>query len=365
MRLQGLVCCVAVAVAGCSHDQPFETPASGSSTPFLPGTPVRLTNNPGKDLHPAWNADGGSFWYSLQESGQPDKDQCLGQLPATGGSRLAEVCNISPSATDTTDIFDVPSTSPDGQILYIRSSSRIGALAPNASGVYLAPLSNPLSATQVLHLGYTVPGEAVVQAYITSARWASPTRLFYVGESVNYIPPCDQCPPDTVNVGIEVIDLDLRGAQPTLSVVPGTYGATSTDLSVTGDTLYYTLWGDSRVYRRALATGQVNVAHDFGALGIARDVTVLGSRLVAVVGGQVSAVVDPIFGPVQLDAGGPLISVDMATGSESPLPTDNPMLFRRPAFAHAGNPTRLVVEGYPLSGTTVSAVGDLYMYVAP
>ena len=40
----------------------------------------------------------------------------------------------------------------------------------------------------------------------------------------------------------------------------------------------------SVVYRMDLATTNVQVVHDFGAAGIARDVQVSGNRLVAIVG---------------------------------------------------------------------------------
>jgi hypothetical protein len=125
------------------------------------------------------------------------------------------------------------------------------------------------------------------------------------------------------------------------------------------------------VYRRDLATGQVTIAHDFGGRGVARDVTVLGNRLVAVVGGAAQ----PPGGGNTADAG-PLVSVDLATGTETVLPTDRPLYFRRPSFAPGGSPARLVAEGYqvtvtviegipPVFDTTVGRVADLYLYTSP
>ena len=46
MPIRRLLLCTAIAVAACSHEQPFETPETGSNRPFLPGTPTRLTYNP-------------------------------------------------------------------------------------------------------------------------------------------------------------------------------------------------------------------------------------------------------------------------------------------------------------------------------
>lgn len=192
----------------------------------------------------------------------------------------------------------------------------------------------------------------------------------YVGQSVQYSNEFKGAPLDTLVTGLEVVEADLRGAQPTVSAVPNTTGASSAALSDTRDTLYYTLINDSRVYRLALATAQLSVAHDFGAQGIARDVTVRGSQLVAVVGGDVEYRDDPDIGPIQPDGGGTLVSVNLETGAEAVLPGGPALLFRRPAFAPAGKPVRLVAEGYPprVDGSRnalVSKVGDLYLFEAP
>ncbi len=371
MRFRYLLLCTAMAVCACNHEQPFETPGHASDQPFLPGTPTRLTYNPGKDLRPAWSADGGSFVYAWQQLGSANYDRCLAEMSGSGGRNRETICNPNPAAADSADAFDAPSPSADSRLLYTRSSSLAGAVFPNTAGIYIGPLSDPLSATRILNLPYTIPGGRT-HSSISNAHWMSGTRLVYLGESVNYPRACSACPPDTLVTGLEVVELDISGPQPTLAVVPSTYGATSVALIATLDTLFYTLQNDSRVYRLAIVTGQSTMAHDFGVRGIARDVTVREGQLVAVVGGVVSFADDPIFGPIQLDQGGVLVSVDLSTGNESVLLTDTALLFRRPAFSPAGSPRRLVAEGYefvvsapPVVDTTVSKDGDLYLYEAP
>src|SRR5437879_277497 len=95
-------------------------------------------------------------------------------------------------------------------------------------------------------------------------------------------PARDRClgllPPDVGRLG-------LSGNAASLAVIPGTRFASSVAAGESADIIYYTLGGDSRVYRRVLSSGSVSVAHDFGG-GIARDVQVVGSRLIAVVGGD-------------------------------------------------------------------------------
>jgi len=371
MRLRDLILLAATALAGCGHEQPFQPSDQTTDQPFSPGTPTRLTFNPGADLHPAWLPDGSAFVYAWQQYNQVDKDRCLSFIDGSGGTRFDTICNPAPFAIDSADLFDSPSPSLSGEILYARYSSRLGAPAPEHGGVYFGTLADPLSATTVLNLPYQAPSGRTHGA-ISTARWLSAKRLVYVGQSANYARELLGCPLDTVTTGIEIVEMSLVGAQPELAVIPFTDGASSIALSTNRDTLYFTLNGDSRVYRLALASGQATVAHDFGALGIARDVTVLGSRLVAVVGGEIRYT-GSTLGPLQIDGGGNLVSVDLGTGAESPLPVDHPMLFRRPEFAPAGDRVRLVVEGLP-TGTTptgcgwhdlLSKVGDLYLYEAP
>jgi Tol biopolymer transport system component len=356
MRLRGLAVLACTGLAACGHEQPFQPLDESSNHPFIPGVPARVTYNPGADLHPAWLPDGSQFVYAWQQLSQPDLDRCLGFIDASGGTRVRTVCNPSPTAIDSTDLFDEPSPSPDGRLLYIRGISPQHALAPSSAGVYVGPLSDPLAATKLLNLPYTVPG-GLMHSRISHARWVSATRVMYIGDSVTYVGIGAK---DTIITGIEIVDLDLSGAVPSVAVVPGTQTATSIALTSGGDTLVYTLAGDSRVFARALSTGVVSVLHDFGALGTAQDVALRGDQLVAVVGNR--------------PQGGRLWSVDLTSGSESLLPSDQALFFRRPAFSPTGAPVRLVVEGYPLTfiqvapgvvDTVASDVGDLYLYEAP
>lgn len=365
-----LLLALAIAFGGCSHEQPFETPDTGTDQPFLPGNPLRLTYNSGKDLRPAWSADGSSIYYAWQRLGGTDPDRCIGELPGTGGQSLRTICPVNPAAADSADLFDTPAPGPGGQLLYTRGASRPGAVAPDHNGIFVGPDADPLSASQVRSLPFTIPGVPRTVGTIGYARWVAPSRLLVLAQSVDYPRACSNCPPDTLVTGLVVAELDAGTVPAVATPIALTTGATSLDLNAAQDTIYYTLRDDSRVYRLARATGQSSVAHDFGALGIARDVAIRGGTLVAVVGGAVNAVDDPIFGPIQPDSGGPLISVDLATGTETALPATPMLYYRRPAFAAGSGGSRLIVEGYPISidplgVVTVSAVSDLYLFVSP
>jgi hypothetical protein len=365
MRLRRLLLCAALATVACNHEQPFETPDNGSGDPFLPGLPVQLTYNTGKDLRPYWAPDGGSFFYAWERFGGPDFDRCMAEMPGSGGRNLRDICNPDPASIDSTDLFDVPSPSAEGRMLYIRGSSRPGAVAPDHSGIFIGPTADPLSGSQVRSLPFTIPGLATV-ASVSNVRWLGTSSLLLLAESVDYPRACSSCKPDTVVTGLAIVEMDLIGQnEASFQTIPGTEGATSLDLAPTRDTVYFTLAGDTRVLRMTLPNPQPGVVHDFGALGVPRDVTVRGGRLVAVVGGR--------------DIAGPLVSVDLASGAETPLNAGRPLWFRRPAFAPAPSASRLVVEGYDLlitqflppgstvfvTDTTVSTIPNLYLYSAP
>jgi hypothetical protein len=153
--------------------------------------------------------------------------------------------------------------------------------------------------------------------------------------------------PDTFVTGLDIVRLDLAGSTPVFEVIPGTDNASS--VAVTGETnvIYYTLGGDSKVYRRDLASGAVTVFYDFGPGEIARDVAVDGTRLVAVVGGSILYQFEaPHNGFVQRDEGGDLHFVDVATSAHTVFATDT-VLFRHPVFSPDGQ--RLVVEASPFA----------------
>jgi Tol biopolymer transport system component len=144
-----------------------------------------------------------------------------------------------------------------------------------------------------------------------------------------------------VRTGIEIVTLDFAATTPVLAVVPTTDSASSVAVGATGDTIYFTRNGDSRVYRHAFSSGQTDTVFDFGGAGIARDVTYANERVVAVVGGDVSYVVDSILGGAQVDRGGMLYVVTLAGGTATVF-GDASFRFRRPAFAPGG--ARVVAE---------------------
>ena len=346
---------LALMLAGCEHSAPFAAGDYGSHQPLTPGSPARLTYNLGDDYAPAWLPGASGIVYTLVQLDTPHFERCLGWLTATGGTLSRVVCDRAPGYLDSVTVFEEPAVAADGRLAYVASRSALGKIAADRSALVLGTLADPTDVRPVRSIPYTAPNGTVHDA-IMQVHWLDGHTLVYLAERVDYPRACSSCRPDTLRTGLELVLLDVSPAVPVPQVVPSTLYATSVAPGESGDVIYYTLIGESRVHRRTLSSGADSVVHDFGA-GIARDVTVIGTRLVAVVGGSVSVAYDSVLGhPVQADGGGPLYVVDLASGGATVL--SSALSFRRPALSPSGGGGHLVVD-------VVSASLDLWMFDLP
>ncbi len=357
---------VTAALFGCDHSAPFSNP-QGTDVPFDPGPPARLTLNPSHDGDPAWLADGSGILYSSRQIFRPDTDVCLAELPPTGGSQRRLVCDV-PGNRETTDALQSAAAGPDNRLAFLSAGNgSLGGSSPVFIDIALA--RSPLDAGNpqtVRRMPFT-PSGGTPQDYAGYLRWLTSDRLVYVGQTFTTRPICPDsgCPLDTIVVGTEVTVLDL-GQPAAATAVPGTTQATGLATTDDGASILYTLANDTRIYRRALAGGEVTVVHDFGPAGVARDVHAAGTRIAAVVGGRVAFATDLGVGPLQWDSGGILHVVDLG-GDDVTLDTPG-RLYRRPSLSPDG--TRVVAEGFPLvitgppaqRDTTVSGSADLYLF---
>lgn len=359
-----------VALLGCGHTEPFDTPSWGNDQPFDPTPPVRLTLNRGPDRRAAWLPDGSAILYSAQLFERRDNDVCLALLPPSGGRLLNLTCNLSASGDNLTEALESPTPASDGRLAFVAATSAIGALTPDNQGIALATIDDPATRQMLRPLPYTIPGGRF-HGGASQIRWLAPDRLLYLGESVTTLRPCPFCQLDTLRSGLDATLLSVAVPGTFPETVPGTDFASGVSPGGSEDEIYYTIGGDTRVYRRLLSTGDVSVAFDFGAAGIARDVHVVGSRMAAVVGGRVTFATDPSLGPTQWDSGGVLHVVNLQDGSDMTL--NGPGLFRRPQLSPSG--AGIVAEVYPLiitvnpvdgtRDTMVSRVGDLFLLGQP
>jgi hypothetical protein len=361
--------CALLPLAGCGHTEPFSTPDTGSEQPFDPGPPVRLTINLGPDRDAAWLADGSGIFYSAQQTGRSDHDICLALLPPAGGRQRQLTCDLPPSSGSVTDALEAAAPAGDRRLAYVAASSSIGATIPNQRAIVLATVNDPTTRRVLKTTPYTIPGGRQ-HSGVSQLAWLSQNQLIYLGETVTASRPCRDCSLDTLRSGQDAALLTFDATGATVETVPGTDFSSGVSPGAGTDEVYYTLNGDSRVFRRTLSSGEVAMVHDFGSLGVARDVHVIGSRLAAVVGGRVSFGTDPVIGPVQWDSGGVVHVITLPDGADAALA--GPGLFRRPRLSPSGG--SLVAEGYPLiitdlpdgsADTTVSRDGDLYLFGLP
>lgn len=353
-------------VAGCGHTEPFATRPTGTDQPFDATPPVRLTFNRAADRQAAWLPDGSAILYSTQPAGRADHDLCLAELPPAGGRQRALLCDLFSNVGDLTDAIESAAPAADGRLAFTAATGAIGAPSPNRQDLAVGTLLDPATRTSLLSIPYTIPGGRL-HSGISHLQWLGPNRLLYLGEAVVAQPPCLGCELDTIRTGQDAVWLGVDGTASLPQTIPGTAYASSVSPGGNEDEVYYTLGGDSRVFRQTVSSAATVVVHDFGAAGIARDVHVVGTRLTAVVGGRVAFGVDPSIGPIQWDSGGTLHVVNLQDGSDATL--DGPGLFRRPQLSPSGD--AIVAEIYPLiidpvtNDTTVSRSGDLYLFGQP
>jgi hypothetical protein len=353
---------------GCGHTDPFGSPRFDPDQPFDPTPPVQLTLNRGADRRAAWLPDRSAIFYSTQLLGRQDSDVCLAMLPSAGGRQRALTCDLSPNSGTLTEALESAAPAADGRLAFVAATSTIGSILPAEEALVLGSVEDPATRRVLTRIPYTAPGGRR-HTGLSQLRWWGPNRLLYLGESVTTLRPCELCERDTLRSGLDAVVLDADGiALP--QAIPGTDYASGVSPGSSEDEIFYTLGGDSRVYRQFRSSGAVDVVHDFGPAGIVRDVHVIGNHLAAVVGGRVSFGTDPLLGPTQWDSGGTLHLVDLQDGSDMII--DGPGLFRRPQLSPSG--AGIVAEVFPLLitfnpdgtiDTTVSRVGDLYLFGQP
>jgi WD40-like Beta Propeller Repeat len=329
------------ALTGCEHSSAFQPDPSQPAPPFSALLPRRLTFNLGDDRTPAWLADGSGIVYSMERLDHPDHDRCLAVLPREGGTIRSSYCQLDPVHDDSTDLMEAPAVSRNGRLFFHRVVSWVGQQKLGASALMLGSADDPVHAAILRPLPYTA-SNGRLHATVRTPQWIGSDTLVYLAEQLFY--EGSTFYPDTFTTGLDVVLLDLSAGEPRFDVVPGTDYASGVDVGDDGTALYYTLGGDSRVFRRELASGIVTSVYDFGPGNIVRDAQVSGSTLVGVVGRSVLYRFEEAHGFVQRDEGGDLVLVDLTTGETARFSTDT-VLFRHPAVSPDG--TRIVVETQP------------------
>lgn len=313
-RLLLLLLALSPGMLACRH---AEAIASGSpivnEDPFDPDQPIRLTFNEGEDLAPSWLPDGSGLLYSFWEPSRTRDDRCIGIMPVTGGQVIHHRCPANDPRGDSLDLFVEPAIGPDGRIAWVEQHSVLDHEIPDRGALVLGDLDPSATPTRLVTLPFVSPSGAISMT-ATHLRWLSSTRLTYIAADLLIRAICYGCKMDTVPVSHDIMLLDLASGGPP-TVVPGTQYATSVWPTADSSGIYYTIGGDTRVWTRSLAGGPASIVHEFLNGTIVRDVSVVGNRLAAVVGGRVNFGYEFALGVRQIDSGGVLTTVDLASGT--------------------------------------------------
>ena len=359
---------LAATVVACEHSAPFQPGDYTPHGPLSTGPVARLTYNAANDRTPAWLPGTAGILYSVERLDRADGDYCLAVLPPGGGSIRRFICRTT-APDDSINALEDPAVAADGRLVYVRASAPLTfgrPLAPYTQELVLATLADPTIVRVLQSIGYVAPSGRVHQA-ISHIQWLGSSQLIYLGEAVDYPRLCGGCPADTVRTGREIVTLDFAGPAPVLASVPGTDSASSLAMGATNDTVYFTRNGDSRLYRYAFSSGQIDTVHDFFPSLNARDVQVRGSRVYAVVDGNA-----PL--------GGDLHVLDLVTGVDNPVPSPDPstdLWYQRLALSPDG--TRLVAQGHVVeiivhtddagnvlfADTIATRSSDIWLYTIP
>lgn len=346
---------IALAIAACDHGDALSISRDTADTTLLPGTPARLTYSPGVDRDPSWLPDESAILYS---GDRPDLggDRCVMLLPPAGGRVTSAACVTSLASRDSINTVGTASISAGGVAAFVRTSRPVGQPFFRFHDLVVGDLANVDAAASIRSIPFTIASR--LMSGVAQVRWVSPQQLVYRAGIAGVI--CidfasnGPCPSAFVESGIVLVTQDVSGQPDT---VPGTLTASSVAVDPAGDAIYYTLIGDSRVFRRVISAGVTTIFHDFGALGIARNVQVSPPRLVATVGGAVRvidpAVNGPSFPPAQFDQGGPIYAVDIPTAAVTAVTPDTTQHYGALALSPSG--TRLVAE----------RGGDLWLFRLP
>jgi len=295
-------------LAACGHSAPPTGPSGGEEGAFLPGNPVRLTYSDGQDRTPQWGRAPNDVLYAFDDirSSGATRLGCVGALPVAGGTRTFQSCPVDPKAGAST--LSWPTERTDGALAFHRSW--VTGYVSHAELARL-PAGEGAKMETLLPVPFFEPNAGKSMQGVANLQWLGTDSLIFIGlgiiHSLN----------DNVESGLEIVLLDPVDGTAGVTGLPGTTWASSLALGATPDTVYFTLGGDSMVYRRVRSTWVTDTVVNFGSLGIARGVQVRAGRLVALVGGDVTWVPHASLVMAQYDNGGLIYYVDLPSG----LPT--------------------------------------------
>ncbi len=208
---------ILMAMAACTHtDPPTSTSNYGATGPLDGTVPIRLTWSPLVDRGMSWSPDSRLISYSYQ-SGRPDRDVCLGVLPANGGQRTVERCGWGVDDARWTDGLNVSTISPGGNLVFVRHLSAPMEQGFRTAELFIQPLKRSgEQPVKIADLGRIPTGAQGRWDTFIDPVWLDDGSMLVLGaHSIRRNSCVDGCPfdrpryngPDTIALGVELARL--------------------------------------------------------------------------------------------------------------------------------------------------------------
>lgn len=226
---------IGTATLGCGHSDPFVAPDNSTDRPFDPVQPSRLTFGRGSHTSPRYSEDGRFLVYSHDHPDASDEnhspDRCVSLLPATGGRRVVTLCAQNPPVDPMSGLppfrygIEHAAVAATGEIAYVQHVGRVNSFGSTEAGLHLSHIEHPNVGRKVFDLKRVPPGASGRWDYLVDMTWVGPGRLVALAMEANLVPPGPFADPDTILTGVEIVEFDLSGVEPSWRQVASAPGA--------------------------------------------------------------------------------------------------------------------------------------------
>jgi hypothetical protein len=255
------LCTTALLLLACTHTDSYPTPPLSTVPPFSTGPDVQLTFNVDQNYWPTWTQDGRGILYSFVNL-ENTAHRCLGLLPASGGTRIWELCDNRAVRNDTVSSYSAYALDSAGRLLLVEALSSTGFSSsfPFHIRLQLTDTAAPYMRTTLLSLPITVGGTPVT--WLSEITWTGTNTFLALGQEFEYSPHCSACgclpcPNDSIfgaDGGI-VLTGTLTAGHVALQMLAGTDSATGYSLAENGASIVYTRRHDLRLFKVPISGG--------------------------------------------------------------------------------------------------------------
>lgn len=279
MKRSLLVTCGAISCLACSHTDAFNVVAPELG-PATAGSDVRLTLNP-VNYWPTLTEDGSSILYAFIDESEPTVrpltqfepfplhiHRCMGVMPITGGTRRWQYCDNRPEEIDSLNSFTAFAMDTGGRLLYAEAvGSRVFTFDDPRSTLWLADSATPFRRQRLLQL--PLAGQDSAVNWLADLRWTGASSFLALGQRLAFVSHCDQCTAvDSSFYQLGILRGTITAGTATVSVIPGTVGATGYAVVGGGASVIFARLGSPDLFEASLSAGTpTTIASNVAAAG--------------------------------------------------------------------------------------------------